>query len=157
MRISDWSSDVCSSDLEADRRPMLPSVAIDIFGRNPGVAVAIASQVTDPGKRQMRRGDKGALPCEKVERLPAHGARLIRDDVIDDGHPGARKLDGAHMYGVAYEDHGSRAAAHGEEGGPGRMAGMYRRSNARQDFLAVLEGLKPPPIPNGDRHSIVRG
>src|SRR3546814_2828611 len=82
---------------EADRRPMLPSVAIDIFGRNPGVAVAIASQVTDPGKRQMWRGDKGALLCEKVERLPAHGARLIRDDVIDDGHPGARKLDGAHM------------------------------------------------------------
>src|SRR3546814_4973622 len=91
---------------------MLPSVAIDIFGRNPGVAVAIASQVTDPGKRQMWRGDKGALLCEKVERLPAHGARLIRDDVIDDGHPGARKLDGAHMYGVAYEDHGIRAAAH---------------------------------------------
>src|SRR3546814_10500114 len=106
MRISDWSSDVCSSDL-------------------------IASQVTDPGKRQMRRGDKGALPCEKVERLPAHGARLIRDDVIDDGHPGARKLDGAHMYGVAYEDHGSRAAAHGEEGGPGRMDGMYRHRDRK--------------------------
>src|SRR3546814_11221601 len=98
---------------------MLPSVAIDIFGRNPGVAVAIASQVTDPGKRQMWRGDKGALLCEKVERLPAHGARLIRDDVIDDGHPGARKLDGAHMYGVAYEDHGIRAAAPRAKGGPG--------------------------------------
>src|SRR3546814_2133653 len=101
----------------------------------------------------MWRGDKGALLCEKVERLPAHGARLIRDDVIDDGHPGARKLDGAHMYGVAYEDHGIRAAAHSEEGGPGRMAGMYRRSNARQDFLAVIEGLQPPSIQIGPKRS----
>src|SRR3546814_3669870 len=102
----------------------------------------------------MWRGDKGALLCEKVERLPAHGARLIRDDVIDDGHPGARKLDGAHMYGVAYEDHGIRAAAHSEEGGPGRMAGMYRRSNARQDFLAVIEGLQPPSIQIGPKRRL---
>src|SRR3546814_9307726 len=101
----------------------------------------------------MWRGDKGALLCEKVERLPAHGARLIRDDVIDDGHPGARKLDGAHMYGVAYEDHGIRAAAHSEEGGPGRMAGMYRRSNARQDFLAGVRTTRLPFLSNRARRS----
>src|SRR3546814_9537744 len=85
----------------------------------------------------MWRGDKGALLCEKVERLPAHGARLIRDDVIDDGHPGARKLDGAHMYGVAYEDHGIRAAAHSEEGGPGRMAGM-RSEEHTSDLQSLM-------------------
>src|SRR5688500_13708253 len=129
---------------EADPRRALPSVAVDIFGRNPGVAIVIPSDAPDPGKRQMGRSDKCALSCEQVERSPAYGARLVRDDVVDNGHAGARKLDGAHVQGVSDEDDGIRAAAHSEESGSRRMAGMYRRGNARQDFLAVLESLQPP-------------
>src|SRR3546814_11153904 len=38
MRISDWSSDVCSADLEAGRkrRPLFPTRQPDIFAAQPG-------------------------------------------------------------------------------------------------------------------------
>src|SRR3546814_15481430 len=49
MRISDWSSDVCSSDLLVLRDPLEADAAHDLAVRALGAVVALAA--ADPGRR----------------------------------------------------------------------------------------------------------
>src|SRR3546814_1434114 len=50
MRISDWSSDVCSSDLRAKI-----AVEIEQFKKNAAVATAAASHITDRARPKSQR------------------------------------------------------------------------------------------------------
>src|SRR3546814_18823911 len=70
MRISDWSSDVCSSDLGADRQP-LRAVAADALG------VALAHFLC----RLVGEGDRGDAPGRMAAR--ADQVRALLPD-----HPG---------------------------------------------------------------------
>src|SRR3546814_3832051 len=87
MRISDWSSDVCSSDLPRDRAPELPrrdaprlAIGTGRDDRHIGVAeggvevIAEGVELTDHLARQMRLGD-GARAQHRPERIAAAGAR----------------------------------------------------------------------------------
>src|SRR3546814_2199620 len=47
MRISDWSSDVCSSDLLADERHVLARVATELFQERPGSRTGDRAEILD--------------------------------------------------------------------------------------------------------------
>src|SRR3546814_338850 len=49
MRISDWSSDVCSSDLEIDAREISPQVS---WGTSPEMVLSVEARVPDPDKEK---------------------------------------------------------------------------------------------------------
>src|SRR3546814_9610488 len=64
MRISDWSSDVCSSDLEFFADPQLETFVATALERNRDLAVAVA-QIQEA---------RGLYRIQDAERLPALGA-----------------------------------------------------------------------------------
>src|SRR3546814_19733423 len=101
MRISDWSSDVCSSDLQARGLPSLAPPALDHAVQDFGFAAGLAPQA---GEERIAR--RGALVLfERVEidadrdrnALAADDALAVahRRDRIDEPAPafGARRLD----------------------------------------------------------------
>src|SRR3546814_16394857 len=51
MRISDWSSDVCSSDLAGTRAPALPDCPLATGGRKPDMHVVIFEVRPKPGRK----------------------------------------------------------------------------------------------------------
>src|SRR3546814_10141787 len=57
MRISDWSSDVCSSDLAADDRELLPV----LFAKDRDVGADLVEQLGDDGRDPVEMaGTRGA-------------------------------------------------------------------------------------------------
>src|SRR3546814_5079710 len=82
MRISDWSSDVCSSDLDAH-----PLVGEPLERRTRGVAPRVV--VVPPAGVERVAGealDAGdARELRHVERARAHGHELGRERVASDG------------------------------------------------------------------------
>src|SRR3546814_2483100 len=98
MRISDWSSDVCSSDLAADRcRVRLAPVVGNLRPRDEG-------RVRDPGRHraQHRQGaashaHAAGAPCDAVRRhLRPGGLRLLPARAqlhVLDGAPRLRARD----------------------------------------------------------------
>src|SRR3546814_20307679 len=82
MRISDWSSDVCSSDLGAECLDLglashyLPSNALS------GVKAAIASQPHYID--QLLRTSDVVAPPARIERNRPHIARLFASDRLED-------------------------------------------------------------------------
>src|SRR3546814_18155708 len=84
MRISDWSSDVCSSDLVLERRQRVPatlhdlvSVRVAIVQKSIGLAAVIGPEVRRHGVR-MRHDDR-VLPADP--------------DALRDNHRSLRKVD----------------------------------------------------------------
>src|SRR3546814_19207076 len=76
MRISDWSSDVCSSDLLANRMAVKAVELIKVMMRN-GVMATI-NQVLDQ--------DTAALMVEEM----GHKARMVKDSDFEDSLEQAR-------------------------------------------------------------------
>src|SRR3546814_8156878 len=70
MRISDWSSDVCSSDLERIHPPRIEIILVDI---EPGATVAVADHARLA--RLRRRGP--AQPGPAVGDVHAGGAVMF--------------------------------------------------------------------------------
>src|SRR3546814_4549106 len=66
MRNSDWSSDVCSSDLRRDRQ-------LDIGGRRPGDADAVAGRLLRPGQEGGEDADGRGLAV-----VPTGGDAVLR-------------------------------------------------------------------------------
>src|SRR3546814_20980602 len=54
MRISDWSSDVCSSDLSSTPAPLLPRVAISAFRAASVAGPILRSTAISPQSRPLR-------------------------------------------------------------------------------------------------------
>src|SRR3546814_5504662 len=86
MRISDWSSDVCSSDLEAGIEPLrrmravgLRRLAGDAVERTAEQAVAVAAQVDE--REVARHADAGGLVDDPDVPGRAVFARRRRGDV----------------------------------------------------------------------------
>src|SRR3546814_7713839 len=84
MRISDWSSDVCSSDLEqdflvddADRRLGIARVAIDVETPDRGGAAGL---VDEPGEDVDQRRLARAVGAEQPEDA---AARHLERDVVE--------------------------------------------------------------------------
>src|SRR3546814_7874964 len=87
MRISDWSSDVCSSDLEFFADPQLETFVATALERNRDLAVAVA-QIQEA---------RGLYRIQDAERLPALGAS---GDVTRSRTPGS-------TIGIRSEEHTS--------------------------------------------------
>src|SRR3546814_5968329 len=78
MRISDWSSDVCSSDLawrSVQRLAVLQPMAVDTF-------VAVAAVPQSAGAEQLRWACRGATaaPADSSVRVLAAGLRVDAGD-----------------------------------------------------------------------------
>src|SRR3546814_14102590 len=80
MRISDWSSDVCSSDLQADRRDLRQG-----GGKRPGCEAARAVRTVDPGRGRVRalqgRVRRQARRGRAQPEHPAGGAQADRAEI----------------------------------------------------------------------------
>src|SRR3546814_7741392 len=71
MRISDWSSDVCSSDLG------LFSVALSVGSRRPGVTWHLALRSPDFPPLLKQRRLSGQLPCALSALSPAGADKVF--------------------------------------------------------------------------------
>src|SRR3546814_12076397 len=84
MRISDWSSDVCSSDLEPwrsqDRSPARRAPSPDSAARRCGAAIACAGRAAPPPAERSEPEEGPALPSGEEHRREA--APLLRDPGI---------------------------------------------------------------------------
>src|SRR3546814_6964557 len=81
MRISDWSSDACSSDLPQERRRRCPIGGATIrliIGREP---------VADAGGRVLER-HRLARGCDRESSLLESAIGIIFDGTADHGHNG---------------------------------------------------------------------
>src|SRR3546814_15640926 len=121
MRISDWSSDVCSSDLLAPNEPLIAYglasrlVALDDTSRLPE-AIGILKKVTlaepDNGSawQQLavaygRTGDIGMAPLASAERFLVQGDLRAAQGQADraahlmkEGTPGWLRAQGIHLF-----------------------------------------------------------
>src|SRR3546814_108451 len=80
MRISDWSSDVCSSDLdEGEARPFPIEPAIDRLGDRPGHRPHVAAIAVRP---RHGLGDAEMSGSAAIRRMVAV-TTLPRDDLVD--------------------------------------------------------------------------
>src|SRR3546814_20522703 len=92
MRISDWSSDVCSSDLVVEERPKPESVGAAIVRDDRQIFCALAAQSLDQMlgvSRQTKtaRHDRHAVEQDAVERrigirkylAPGHKSSYVYD------------------------------------------------------------------------------
>src|SRR3546814_1193423 len=65
MRISDWSSDVCSSDLQAIKRAHIHGISIDVLMYRAGLIIhattATSRVVVDGGTLQARKEQLGPV------------------------------------------------------------------------------------------------
>src|SRR3546814_20893918 len=78
MRISDWSSDVCSSDLRA--APLAPDKRIaDALDVRPRAAIERAGAAVNEGKA-VRRPDEGGngFPCRAARRALDRLRQIVR-------------------------------------------------------------------------------
>src|SRR3546814_14264499 len=80
MRISDWSSDVCSSDLRA-QPATLPLLPRKIGGPDVNEETTANSRLCGDAVAagEWRAGARGALPLQLVELLPARPADEVRE------------------------------------------------------------------------------
>src|SRR3546814_7423871 len=81
MRISDWSSDVCSSDLEQNRDGQLRSLLVNELGIDPARLVAVLHYDGTPITARFIAGAIGAhlgsaVQREKVARSEEHTSEL---------------------------------------------------------------------------------
>src|SRR3546814_5063957 len=91
MRISDWSSDVCSSDLEAQRRAGIPVPCLRRVHPVPVRALACLQQEVDRrrGAARRRAASEASGVTEGLAVVAAFGVRLqaqVADDAGGVGH-----------------------------------------------------------------------
>src|SRR3546814_4654488 len=71
MRISDWSSDVCSSDLVLGARPGDADAAVEAHRRASAIAPCLVlNLIAAPGRSHRQRASRGSRP--------AIGSRMMR-------------------------------------------------------------------------------
>src|SRR3546814_1226743 len=97
MRISDWSSDVCSSDLRSNRLPPRVQVAPQQRrGLAGGNAIGLAREARDEGTRTMRHGFYGRRFNRSVSHRKAMfanmAAALVKHEQIKTTLPTAKDL-----------------------------------------------------------------
>src|SRR3546814_10785317 len=81
MRISDWSSDVCSSDLAACRQPV---VSTDAHRQKKRAADGSAAHLCSPDGPDQRSEDAGILFVADEAQLADAAALDHRHDIVDD-------------------------------------------------------------------------
>src|SRR3546814_19333715 len=101
MRISDWSSDVCSSDLQ-DKGLKLPKRLQAAFSRH-------VQQLADEAGRELNADDIWQL--FKRTYLPGHKDRFVLVDYEDSGPTGKSTLVG--RIAIDGEDHSVSRRGHG--------------------------------------------
>src|SRR3546814_15291472 len=90
MRISDWSSDVCSSDLPVTGRFAAVVLAGDSLQRISGTA---RSEIEVPvPQRRIMRGEMIVADDLSLVRMPANQARSAVGDMADLGGKAARRV-----------------------------------------------------------------
>src|SRR3546814_11490848 len=102
MRISDWSSYVCSSDLTPVRHPRPPGAAGAVKKTEPAMSrshppVSIIRAPTDigAGTRGARMGPEALRVAGLVEALAARGIDVVaRGNVADPRHPRQPPVEG---------------------------------------------------------------
>src|SRR3546814_17473875 len=91
MRISDWSSDVCSSDLTGGRietdRLVVSSVEDLALDQDDNRVGALVASVSGPGKRLSFTGETGfvadgASPVDGGLTLTRSGARRVGEECV---------------------------------------------------------------------------
>src|SRR3546814_6299971 len=113
MRISDWSSDVCSSDLEDGSGADLPTSANErSASATPGLSLFAA-----------QAGDRAAQPC-LVRRCDVHPD--AKGFPVSDGRDGLGEPQGSGL--AIVEHHGCRLL----RGGAGGSAGALRQARNLQ-------------------------
>src|SRR3546814_6802067 len=86
MRISDWSSDVCSSDLVgfeevADAAGVSRSLVYNYFGDRAGLTAAVYIHEVEQLDQQLRRAADGKLPVEvRLRRIVRRYLVFARDN-----------------------------------------------------------------------------
>src|SRR3546814_21071564 len=94
MRISDWSSDVCSSDLDAGPREAVEQARID-----DACLVGTADRANEVGGRQALGGEEGEVAAHRLQRRrcesrACRAARALRGNrVEEDLHRHRRTVD----------------------------------------------------------------
>src|SRR3546814_6951571 len=86
MRISDWSSDVCSSDLfliDADIEPVAPVNRLEIVGQGPQLAAAFDVAAEDDVSGRIGVAEEGALVVCQREARKAENRGYHRDFVAE--------------------------------------------------------------------------
>src|SRR3546814_5708204 len=83
MRISDWSSDVCSSDLALHRRGVLPDICTTGEVTSPADVMARIQTGALPNSADLRRLEVDTEDDEAVEALRAHCPTREGDEEID--------------------------------------------------------------------------
>src|SRR3546814_10408558 len=129
MRISDWSSDVCSSDLDlAD--PLPEEIGVDLGGGGP------QPHLVGPADRRQRaaRGD------HRLRRDAVAEVRRAADDVaLDDGHLGAQP-GGVGGRGVpcwsATDDH--EPSSHGAQATGSHPPTLYRSEEHTSELQSLM-------------------
>src|SRR3546814_4835521 len=116
MRISDWSSDVCSSDLLPASGLASPSLASPRFMRTAVSSMTRSSALSKPSRSRKCRG--GA------------GCSVVISGRLRDGAAGA--LDGLHgFFHLAVLDDERRQQAHDVLGGANRQQPQIGRAHVR--------------------------
>src|SRR3546814_4196997 len=93
MRISDWSSDVCSSDLGLEHHQRRPQSRLDLLeqGRLKGGKVFEA----EFGDEARDGGVADSRALREARCAPQSGHRIIGEQQLDDPRFGARQADAA--------------------------------------------------------------
>src|SRR3546814_1553836 len=81
MRISDWSSDVCSSDLELDQRTALPA-GVEVFRIDGPIFFGVANDLMDTLRRIGSAPKIIILRMRRVPLLDASGVTAM-GDIVD--------------------------------------------------------------------------
>src|SRR3546814_6818697 len=86
MRISDWSSDVCSSDLALDQRVAVPAQLVQLQPDRQDAAVAERQQgqLTRPRQLQLLLGDRATQGGDLRLHLRALPVRPDRTQIAQD-------------------------------------------------------------------------
>src|SRR3546814_2002877 len=92
MRISDWSSDVCSSDLKIDRDLPLEEAALFGCAVLTGVGAVVNTARVPPGSSVAVVGLGGVGLNALLAAQLAGAARIVAVDVVDDKLALARQL-----------------------------------------------------------------
>src|SRR3546814_9904193 len=80
MRISDWSSDVCSSDLDMEQREALPT-GVEVFRITGPLFFGVAGELLDALRRVGQKPRVIVLRMRLVPLLDASGARALEEFV----------------------------------------------------------------------------
>src|SRR3546814_11426363 len=117
MRISDWSSDVCSSDLELDRA-LLGPLGLEDRGRVPAVEAELGVGVVVDDDDLVLASEVDEL-LEEVE-VDAGGGGVVGERAHDHARPGPRVLEGVadppEELPVVVTVAGNRALSHSSTG-----------------------------------------